>query len=551
MRPTANRVSATTVPRRILLPHSLCILASLLACGGGASPDEPVAEKAIRGGVLRLVQEAPRSLDPLVGDSVYESLPVNQVFDTLVDFDTSLNPVPGLAETWRISQDGIHYSFQLREGVRFHDGRDVTAGDVRFTLLRNLAPDAPSRSLAYTSLLAIEGAREFTAGERADVPGLRVVDPRTIEIHLSRPYVSFLEVLAMDALSVVPEHVVREIGNEAFGRGPVGTGPFRFEDWNENRLRLVNAGDHFRGAPLLDAVEIAFLGDEEDDYGEARFFAGEVDLLEPSSESLSRLEADPTVRMRHYQELSLTFFGLNARQPPLDRPWIREAIARSIDRDALIAASPAVRREAAGILPPGLPGYSPELKSLPYDPDRAAALLSRHGHTGGAGLPPVRIAMPSMGPAALQVLETIRSGLEEIGLRLEVVPVTWLELSEQLEEGTAPTFLLGWVADRTDPDAFLRSLFAERGSANYFGYANAEVEKLLDQGTMERNPQQRTRVYRDLERKILADAPIVPLYHTVGVIASRGHVCGFEPTPLGMAKTDLRGVWLDEEGPES
>ncbi len=154
----------------------------------------------------------------------------------------------------------------------------------------------------------------------------------------------------------------------------------------------------------------------------------------------------------------------------------------------------------------------------------------------------------SQSPSALRVLERIRTDLHDVGIKLEVVQVSWAELSDQLENRTAEAFLLAWVADMTDPDAFLRSLFEPGGSGNYFGHRSEETERLLEQGTRELNPVERASIYRRLERHVLQQAPLVPLYHTVGVVAVRSNVRGFTPTPLGVARVDLEKVWIRPEG---
>ncbi len=538
--------------RYLMSLAGLAALALLLcACSGKPGARDSSEQQATRGGVLRFVQEAPRSLDPLGADSVYESFPVNQIFDTLVSLDASLNLMPELGESWRISNDSRTYTFILRDGVRFHDGEPLTAEDVEFTILRHLHPDNGGRSLAFTYLLAIEGAAEFSRGERQDVPGLRLIDDETLEIRLDHPYYSFLEVLAMDDLGVVPKKLFQQMGAGAFGRAPVGTGPFRMVDWNEERLRLEAYPQYFAGEPYLNAVEINFLREDEDDFGAARFFGGDIDVLEPPSVSLDRLNEDPNVLVYRYQEMSLSFLGLNTSQPPLDKTWMRQAIGHAMNRQALVEDSPAVRRKAVGILPPGISGYSPEPKTLGYDPEAARRLLAEAGHPGGEGLEPIRLSITSYGPTVQRVLGMIRSDLEAVGIKMEVVQITWPELSDQLEERTANSFILGWVADLTDPDSFLRSMCEPDGSANYFAYNCEECANLLERGARETNPVARARIYRDLERRVLSDAPLVPLYHTVGIVAMRDSVRGLKPGPMGMAKVDLEKVWISSKGDES
>jgi len=523
----------------------LVVVAAVVSgCAGPPSPERSAESLPHRGGTLRLAQEAPRSLDPLASDSVYESLPLHQIFDTLVTFDASLNLVPALAKTWTISKDGTNYTFRLRENVRFHDGAPFRAEDVVFTFERLLRPEDRAPSLAYSYVMVVAGAEAFATGSTDEIEGVIALDPRTVRIVLERPYPSFLEVLTLDGLGIVPAASVRRSGAEIFGRAPVGTGPFRVAAWDERRLRLESNASYFAGAPYVDALEIHFLRDDEDDLGASRFFSGELDVWEPLTESLGRLTADPTVDLYRYQELSLSFLGLNTRRPPLDQLWLRRAIAHALDYRRIRLDSPSVRREAVGVLPPGIFGYSPERKVLDHRPDEARRLLAQAGYPEGVGLPPIKLYNPSQGSAVQQVLDHIRSDLAAVGLRLEVIPVSWTEMGERLENGTTEAFLLAWIADLTDPDSFLRSLFQSASSSNFFGYSSAEIDALLERAAAELKPEERAQVYRELERRILQQVPLIPLYHTVGVVARRDYVVGLEPGPLGMAQVEFEKVWI-------
>jgi ABC-type transport system substrate-binding protein len=428
--------------------------------------------------------------------------------------------------------------------VLFHDGQELSAHDVVHTITRQLSPRRTETSLAYSYLLVIAGAAEFAHGESEQVSGLEVVDERTLRVRLVHPYPSFLEVLAMDNLGVVPHALVDGRGDEAFGRAPVGTGPFRLAGWHDDKIVLEANSSYFAGRPYLDSVEISLLREGDKDTGATRFAEEAIDVLEAPSDVLPALAADETVELYRYQELSLSFLGLNAAAPPLDDLDVRRAIAHAIDRQALVNESPGVRREAVGVLPPGLSGYSPELKALAYDPQEARRLLIAAGHPDGQGLPSIELASASKSASAQRVTQQIRDDLAEVGIRVELVPVSWAEMGDRLSNGTAGMFLLGWVADLTDPDSFLRSLFETGGSGNYFRYASRATEQLLESGMQQANPVERARIYRELERQVLDQAPLVPLYHTVGVVAVRHGVQGFRPTPLGVAKVDLEKVWF-------
>jgi ABC-type transport system substrate-binding protein len=240
---------------------------------------------------------------------------------------------------------------------------------------------------------------------------------------------------------------------------------------------------------------------------------------------------------------------MNTGAPPLDDVRVRRAIACAIDRKSLAGLAPATRREAQGILPPGLPSYSPTPKALPFDREAARHLLAEAGHPGGRGLAPLRLYTGQRGSSEVaKSLAQLRSDLAAVGITLEVHEVTWHELSGRLEGHTAPSFQLGWVADLPDPDSFLRTLFEPGGSANYFDFLDKETGRSLQRGASETNPLERARIYRDLEKSVLDKAPLVPLYHPIGVIASRRTVHGFKPGPMGIAALNLEHVWIDADG---
>ena len=530
-----------------------CLLALVIlpACGaseaGGKLPT--VAPRPRQGGTFQMVLEGPSCLEPACVDSVYDALPVGQIFDGLVALDAGLNVVPRLADTWTISRDGRTYTIHLRNGVTFHDGSPLTAADVVFSIERLLDPKRERRSIADSYLEVVKGAGAFMKGRAKHVTGVVALDPSRIEISLDRPYLSFLEVLAMDDLRIVPKSVVTARGEKAFRKAPLGTGPFKLASWTAEELHLVANESYFAGRPHLDEVVIHFPAPGERDQGNARFLRGETQIVEPTSDSLPVLAKDPTVELHRYQELSLSFLGIQTGMPPWENARVRKAIAQAIDRKALQQLSAATRREALGILPPGLPGYSPSLKAPAYDPDAAKGLLAEAGYPGGKGLPPLRFyTAQTQSSAVAKSNEKLRDDLAKVGIRLEIHEVPWARLIEIIEDNAAPAFQLGWIADLPDPDAFLRTLFEPGGSANYFNFLDPDTAKALEKGASETNPIERARVYRELERSILDKAPLIPLFHSMGMIASRREVHGLTPGPMGIASLDLETVWLEPQG---
>ncbi len=520
----------------------------LAGCAGDDSVARDTEEQVRRpteGGVLRLLYEAPRSLDPTDVESVYDGLPVGQLFDGLVATDASLNVVPALAATWTISRDGRTYTFKLRRGVRFHDGTTVTAEDVVYAFHRVLAPEHRGLGIASSYLSVVEGATAFTERKATDIAGVRALDPETVEIRLTKPYLSFLEVLALDELRVVPAHVHRGVGDAAFDQAPIGSGPFRFASWTQDRLRLVANPDYFGGKPHLDSLEIVFVGPAGSERAVDRYARGEVDALEPSFDQVERLGSLPGSTLYHYQELSLSFLGLSTGIPQFEDRRVRQAIAHAVDRGAQADFSAVARRRADGILPPGLTGYSPTPRALAYDPEEAKRLLAEAGHPGGRGLKPIPLYYSAGSQATARSVARIRQDLEAAGFQVDVREVPWSEIAKRTTEHTAPAFVLGWIADLADPDAFLRTLFEPGGSANYFDFLDRESATLLERGAAELNPVERARIYGELERRILEQAPLVPLFHGVGVIAHRANVHGLKPGPLGLAALNFERVWID------
>jgi ABC-type transport system substrate-binding protein len=496
----------------------------------------------VSGGTLRLIQEIPAGLDPVHSESVYESLPINQIFDTLVSTDTALNVVPALADTWTISRDGLNYEFHLRRDVRFHDGESLDADDVLFTFNRVLR-EGGTDSLAYPSLLPILGAEAVAKGSADRLAGLVKLNDATVRFTLTQANPLFLEQLAMDNLAIVPEHLLAGRDGSEFSRAPIGTGPFAFAAWDDSALLLRRNPAYFRGPAHLDEVRLNFYAEDEDDYGKQRFMRGEIDALEPTSATIDMLTEYPEVDLHRFQELSLSFLGMNSSRPPLDQVWLRRAIAHAIDRDAMVGASP-LRVHAPGILPPGIAGFTPDVKRLDYSPDEARGILAAAGHPGGKGIPAIKIYDPSSGSEPDAVVRQVLDDLAAIGLRVELAQVTWSELGGHLDAGTHELFLLAWIADMSDPDSFL-SVFGEHSAGDSFRFDDAHAVELLRKAAAEFEPGERGQLYRDAERYILRQAPFVPLYHTRGILATHEGVHGMTPGPFGIGRLELEDAWIE------
>jgi len=534
---------ATRRHREGLVLGTMLVLA---ACARAPEPaPEPVASAAPRGGTFRMAQDAPGSLDPAQMDDSYEAIVINQLFDGLLAFDPNLGTIPGLAAHWDISRDGRVYTFDLRADVVFHDGTPVTARDVVFSLSRVFRLDPVRTGLAREYLSRIKGSSAYAEGIADRIEGLEAPDPRTVRITLEEPYASFLAVLASEMARVVPREHVQRVGNAAFARGPVGSGPFRLAEWRDDRVVLTAFEDYRLGRAHLDSLVFEIPRGSHRDYASERFLRGEVSAVEVPFNNVAGFRDHPGVAIHSRQELSLTYMALNLSIPPFDNPLVRRALATAIDQEGIRRLHEGTRLLPAGILPPGMPGFDPEPKLRPYDPTRARELLAEAGFPGGEGLPVIdhMTANSSAGERILH--EEMRRQLAEVGFDFRTRYLDWLAFDEAIRTDDFLTYTLTWVADIPDPDSFLYPLFHTEGSNNLNHYSNPEVDRLLAEGRLSRSNGTRWNLYRTAERLVLDDTPIVPLYHPVALIAVRDHIGGVAITPLGIGNLPMERMWMD------
>jgi peptide/nickel transport system substrate-binding protein/oligopeptide transport system substrate-binding protein len=524
---------------------------SAAGCGGGAASDEPDPRAPVQpryGGEFHVMMEAPGTLDPSFVDDVYEACMVNQLYDGLLEYDVNLNPVPAIAREWSVSRDGTEYVFTLRDDVRFHNGRPVVAGDFVYSFSRIFAPGREDHGLGGEYLKKIRGVQEFSAGQADEVSGLVAQDDHTLVIRLESPYASFLSALAMDQTKVVAREEIERWGGE-YSRHPCGTGPFVLEtlatgDPDRPRLELRANDDHFRGRPYLDRLVFHTPGDYNLDRGAEALLAGEVTLCDLPGRLKDRIEQDGRFRIVRRPELSFSFVGLNVRARGFGDERVRRAVAHAVNRDRIMELDPVGRIPAGGILPPGMFGYSPDPKAVPFDPEAARRLLAEAGHPDGRGLPVLELWQADRGEVGREADVLMREDLARVGIRIEYRYVEWEEFDRRLTAQDLPAFGLTWVGDVPDPDSFLASLFSTRGVYNLFGYSDAEVDSLLQAGSEMRSSAARADLYRRAERIILQDAPVIPLFHLANNFAVRAEVQGLSVTPFGLGNVALERVWI-------
>jgi peptide/nickel transport system substrate-binding protein/oligopeptide transport system substrate-binding protein len=517
-------------------------------CAATAAPARTEDLTTRFGGVYRRpLANEPVSLDPAHTTNVYANTVVNQLFDGLVQFDSHLNPIPAIAGFWEASLDGLTWTFSLRKEVKFHNGREVTADDFVYSFTRLLDPVV--KSPVADLFKYIRGAEAFQEGKTPKVEGLQALDRYTLQISLYKSYAPFLSILAMVNAKVVPREEVEGRG-EQFAIQPVGSGPFRFQRWEPKRQIVIQAYDnYYEGRPFLDQIVFEMRVDKGLEEGFSRFLRGELEESVVPSTKAEEIQNNPLYRSYTYltkPTLHLLYIGFNLRQEPFTNRKVRQAFNYAVNKDAIVQE---IRKRtsitAKGLLPPGMPGYDPDLVSYYYNPRRAEQLLAEAGYPGGQGLPALDLWYSSNETSAPQELEAYREALAALGVTINIRKAdNWPILEKLLEEGKPAMFRLGWHSDIPDPDNFLFPLLFSQSKTNRTFYRNAQVDQFLDEARREIDYAQRIKIYRDVEKLVLQDAPWISQHHHVFESLYQPYVQGIEINALGAHYIPMKKVWL-------
>ena len=529
----------------ILLSLLCCMIT--LTCGTNRVEQAHILEeKPVYGGTFRTAQLTPETLDPIFIDDIYESTITNQIFDGLLAFNEDLRPVPAIAQEWIISLDRRTYTFTLQKGVTFHNGREVTAEDCVYSLTRIFDPSLPASGIARDYLNEIVGAEEYLLRTSTEITGLKALDRYSLEIVLTKPSPTFLTVLAMDNIKIVPKEVIMKNGDQWFGEHPIGTGPFRFLSWTKHQqIALAAYHQYFRGRPYLDSVKFEVPLNYEEEEFVKKFLGGSLETIAVPIAELDRFRGGKNYTIIKRPELSFEFIGCNVQRPPLDNVKVRRAIAHALNRERMINLDPESFISPSGILPPGMLGFSPAQKILPYDPAKAKQLLAESGLAKEAQT--LRLEYWGVGTDTQTVYKSdsmVQEDLALIGIDLDVRYEDWLNFDQRITEGKAQLFSMSLIADIPDPVSFLYSIFHSKSEANMFYYHNTKVDSILEKAREELNSFQRVRMCQQAEQIILKDVPLVPLDHIVNIFAFQPYIRGIELSPFGMADISMEKIWM-------
>ena len=551
------------------MPKLICMMTLLMvlwvyayvlmppAFGVAATLEKPERQRSgvMSGGTFRrMLGHDPATLDPALLTDIYGGTVVRQIFNGLVQFDANLRPMPDLAEFWETSRDGLTWTFTLRRGVRFHHGREVTAQDVVYSFTRLLNPD---QSLPVTELFkSIQGGNAFIQGKTQQIQGLKALDRYTFQIVLEEPLAHLLAVLGLANTVVVPQEMVEKLG-ERFARAPVGTGPFKFVRWQPTQEIVLTANDqYYAGRPFLDTVVFKIFVGVKYEEAFARFLQGELDEVIIPSGRIDEVLVDPTYRK--FQRirkpgLNTLYIGFNTQMKPFDDRRVRQAFNYAVNTQAIVQEI--TRRGslvATGILPPGMPGYDPDLQGYAYHPAKAKRLLTEAGYPNGAGFPRVQLWSIGQSASSKAELRAYQAYLADLGVQADIrFASDWPTYKALLEQGKLPMFRLVWYADIPDPDNFLSPLLRSSSPTNRTFYHNPRVDQLLEQARKIVDEAQRIALYREVQLIVHDDAPWIIQHHAVLNYLYQPYVQGIEVSLLGKRFIPLQKIWLKKYPAES
>ncbi|MGB8812720.1 MAG: ABC transporter substrate-binding protein [Paracoccaceae bacterium] len=504
--------------KKLLASTALVMTLALPAIAQEYTPD-PNAKAG--GSIVMTYKDDVATLDPAIGYDWQNWSMIRSLFDGLMDYVPGTTDLRlGLAESYEISEDGMVYTFKLRPGVKFHNGREMTADDVKYSLDRVTLPATQSPGSGFFG--SIKGYDAMVGGTATGLEGVTVVDPLTIKIELSRPDATFLHVMAINFSAVVPKEAV-EAANGDFGKMPVGSGAFKMTEWTlGQRLVFAKNPDYWRaGEPYLDQVTFEF--GQEPIVALLRLQNGEIDVpgdgIPPAK--FTEVMGDPVQKARVVQGgvLHTGYITMNVTTAPFDKVEVRRAVNMAINKDRVVQVINNRAAPANQPLPPSMPGYKADYSGYGFDVEGAKKLMADAGYADGFE---TDLYAMNTDPNP-RIAQAIQQDLAAIGITANLQSLAQANVIEAGGAGTAPMIWSGgmaWVADFPDPSNFYGPILgcagAEPGGWNWSKYCNAELDAAAVAADSMSDPAKsadRLKAWSDIYMKVMEDAPWAPVFN--------------------------------------
>lgn len=490
------------------------------------------------------------TLDPPHSLEVNTWVITENIFEPLVRYHPeTADIIPAIAQSWDVSEDGLEYTFYLRDDVKFHNGRRVQAEDVKYTYERIMDP--MEAALATRFLAGVKGVDDFQDGEVDEITGIEVLDEHTLKITLSELDVTFLNNLGVQRLGIVPKEEVERLGDD-FGNNPVGAGPFKVVEWiRGDRVEVEAFEDYYQGRPYLDRV--IFRPMHEASSRLASFEAEEIDLNVVGSAHYEMFLEDPFYQdyLVEVAEFWIRNIHFNLDVEELQDPRVRKAFNYAIDTELVVdrllggKAFPGV-----GYIPPSNIAFNPDLEGFDYNPEKALQLMEDAGY-GPDNPISIEIIGTSNAEWGIPVVEAIMPFLEQVGMELEPVLIDGATWSHRATTGDYEAFIfsLGGSVDAIDLLATNFWSRNPRDGGNYSGYNNPEFDRYLEKAMATIDLEERIEYVQKAEEELLKDPPVWFFNYNMAVIVHQPWVHGIAANPRDMLLQPLWEVWIDETSP--
>ena len=474
----------------------------LVACGGNVEKKDSTAKDT-----LVVAQGADvKSLDPHASNDNPSSRVRVQIYDRLVQLDDNGVPQPMLAESWERPDDTTTI-FHLRKGVKFHNGDEMKASDVKFSLERALkAPEI---------FYIIEG-----------INGIEVLDDYTVKVTTEKPMAALLNNLSNGTIAILSEKATTEAG-EGFGQHPIGTGPYKFVSWQSgDKITLEAFPEYWQGPPSI--KNVVFKSIVEETNRTIGLETGELDVVyDILGMDKTKLREDERFTFIEEPQLALTYLGFNLKKEPYNNPKVREAISYAIDQKPIIdTVFLGAGEPANSIIGPNVWGYY-DVEKYTQDIEKAKALLAEAGFPDGFK---AKIWVND-NPVRRDTAVILQDQLKQIGIDLAIETVEWGAFLDGTARGDHEMFLLGWGTVTRDPDYGMYELIstATMGAAgNRSFYSNPTVDKLLEEGRTELDPEKRKAIYKEIQEIIRKDIPMYMIIYPLQNVVTQKNIKNFK-----------------------
>lgn len=480
----------------------------------GCSYFRPAAD---RNTVTFLIESAPTNLDPRIGADAYSAHLDGLIFSSLVAHDAQMNVIPDLAERWE-TPDPLTYIFHLRQGVKFHDGRELTSADVKFTFdsIISGAVKTPKR-----------GAFRLVTSTEAP-------DAHTFVFHLREPYASFLFGLTRPSVGIVPRD-----SDAGMSQRPVGSGPFRFVSAiRDEEIVLERNPDYFRGAPKIERVRFRIVPDAIVRALELRKGSADAEINSLTPDMSATLAKLPGLAMEQQPGTPLAYISFNFEDPILAHREVREALAYATDRESLIKyLLHGQARLATGLLPPNHWAFDPDVAQYGYDPARAEQLLDAAGFPRRADGVRFHLALKTSTDESVRLTSAaIADQWKRVGVALDLRPLEFATFFSDISRGSFQLYTLRWVGANNDPDIF-EYVFGSKKippeGANRGRYRNPALDTLLDSARVEMDQQKRKVILWQIQKIVAEDEPYINLWYPDNVCVHRTRLTDIVIPPGG------------------